>query len=118
MDEARQSAENVAAEEWYEGGDGHGYRYQYIGPIHYLCECGDAFLNRDRWIAHKAVAAAAPLIRRAINDPGSFVKRGPDYDGEPYGERLDQWQARAIRVAQNRAVDALPTRPIPSDATR
>jgi hypothetical protein len=42
---------------WHEGGDGHGYVYQYIGPIHYLCECGDSFLNRDRWIAHKAVAA-------------------------------------------------------------
>lgn len=39
--------------EWFEGGDGHGYRYQYIGPIHYLCECGDYFLNRERWLAHK-----------------------------------------------------------------
>lgn len=39
--------------EWYDGGDGHGYRYQYIGPIHYLCECGDYFLNRQRWLVHK-----------------------------------------------------------------
>lgn len=42
-----------AEREWFEGGDGHGYVYQYIGPIHYLCECGDHFLNRERWIAHK-----------------------------------------------------------------
>lgn len=42
---------------------------------------------------------AAPLIRRALNDPGSFVKRGKDYEGEPYGERLDQWQTRAIEAA-------------------
>ncbi len=39
--------------EWYESGDGHGYVYQYIGPVHYLCECGASFLNRDRWLAHK-----------------------------------------------------------------
>lgn len=87
-----------AETEWFEGGDGHGYVYQYIGPIHCLCECGDQFLNRDRWIAHKA----ALLTRRAVNDPGAFVKRGPDYEGEPYGERLDQWQTRAITVALDR----------------
>lgn len=39
--------------EWFEGGDGHGYVYQYIGPIHYLCECGDYFLGREGWLAHK-----------------------------------------------------------------
>lgn len=39
--------------EWFEGGDGHGYVYQYIGPIHYLCECGAYFLNRDGWMFHK-----------------------------------------------------------------
>lgn len=94
------SAENDAALTWYESGDGHGYVYQYIGPIHYLCECGDQFLNRDRWIAHKA----APLVRRAVNDPGAFVKRGPDNDGEPYGERLDRWQDRAIKVALDRVI--------------
>lgn len=41
--------------EWFDGGDGHGYVYQYIGPIHYLCECGGSFLNRDSWMLHKGV---------------------------------------------------------------
>lgn len=41
-------------EHWHEGGDGHGYGYQYIGPIHYLCECGRHFLNRDGWSTHRA----------------------------------------------------------------
>lgn len=40
-----------------------------------------------------------PLVRRAVLDPGAFVKRGADYDGNPYGERLDQWQNRAIDAA-------------------
>ena len=56
------------AAEWYESGDGHGYRYQYIGPIHYqyigpihyLCECGAYFLNRGGWLAHKAAPSPAP----------------------------------------------------------
>lgn len=43
-----------AESEWFEAGDGHGYRYQYIGPIHFICECGDYFLNRERWLAHKS----------------------------------------------------------------
>ena len=47
----------------------------------------------------RAVREHAPLIRRAILDPGAFVKRGPDYDGNAYGERLDQWQDRAIEAA-------------------
>jgi hypothetical protein len=42
---------------------------------------------------------AAQLGRRAALDPGAFVKRGPDCDGEPFGERLDQWQARATDAA-------------------
>ena len=56
MSDGQHPAENgapVDEEEWYESGDGHGYVYQYIGPIHYLCECGDHFLNRERWLAHK-----------------------------------------------------------------
>lgn len=44
--------------EWFEGGDGHGYVYQYIGPIHYLCECGAYFLNRDGWMFHKGAESA------------------------------------------------------------
>jgi hypothetical protein len=44
----------AAEKEWFESDDGHGYRYQYIGPIHYLCECGQYFLNRERWLAHKS----------------------------------------------------------------
>lgn len=57
------SDETVTAgeREWHEGGDGHGYRYQYIGPIHYLCECGDHFLNRDRWMFHKGVESARDI---------------------------------------------------------
>lgn len=51
------TAETDAPVEWFEGGDGHGYVYQYLGPIHYLCECGEHFLNRERWLAHKAEAA-------------------------------------------------------------
>lgn len=46
----------MGKQQWFEGGDGHGYVYQYIGPIHYLCECGDYFLNRERWLTHKAEA--------------------------------------------------------------
>lgn len=46
-----------------------------------------------------ALAAAVPLIRRALFDPGALVKRGPDYDGNEYGERLDKWQERALQVA-------------------
>lgn len=61
---------DLTTHEWHEGGDGHGYvyqyigpiHYQYIGPIHYLCECGGHFLGRAGWIAHKATA---PLIARA-----------------------------------------------------
>jgi len=41
----------------------------------------------------------ADLGRRATLDPGAFVKRGPDYDGNAYGERLDQRQDRAIGAA-------------------
>jgi hypothetical protein len=52
----------------------------------------------------EAKAEGAALGRRAVNDPGAFVKRGPDYDGEPYGERLDQWQGRAIEVAITQGV--------------
>lgn len=46
----------------------------------------------------KARAEVAPLIRQALLDPGAFVGRGPDYDGNEYGERLDQWQDRAIQA--------------------
>ena len=42
---------------------------------------------------------AALAGRRATLDPGAFVRRGPDYDGNPYEERLDQWQDRALKVA-------------------
>lgn len=44
-------------------------------------------------------AEGAALGRRATLDPGAFVKRGPDYGGNAYGERLDHWQARAIAAA-------------------
>jgi hypothetical protein len=63
--------------EWHEGGDGHGYVYQYIGPIHYLCECGEYFLNRERWLAHKPEGAhtaprdAAELLGRIERLEGS-----------------------------------------------
>lgn len=43
-----------ASEHWHEGGDGHGYGYQYIGPIHYLCECGAHFLDREGWRTHRS----------------------------------------------------------------
>lgn len=46
----------------------------------------------------RARAEVAPLIRQALLDPGAFVSRGPDYDGNEYGERLDQWQDRAIQA--------------------
>lgn len=61
-DRTTPKAETEHPEEWgFEGGDGHGYRYQYIGPIHYLCECEAYFLNRDGWIAHKALVPIAEL---------------------------------------------------------
>lgn len=49
--------------------------------------------------------AAARAGRRATLDPGAFVKRQRDADGEY--ERLDQWQERALLAA----VDALLTPP-------
>lgn len=53
------SAENDAPEHWHEGGDGHGYGYQYIGPIHYMCECGQHFLDREGWRRHRATLGLA-----------------------------------------------------------
>lgn len=64
-----------------------------------LC-CGHAACQRV--VAEtraKALADGAVLGRRATNDPGAFTKRGPDYDGNAYGERLDQWQTRALAAA-------------------
>ena len=42
-------------------------------------------------------------VRRALADPGAFVKREPDRD---YGgwERLDRWQARAVHTVVRRYV--------------
>jgi hypothetical protein len=37
------------------------------------------------------------LIRRACNDPGQFLPRGEQYDGEP--NTLGHWQARAVLAA-------------------
>lgn len=54
-DQSPPAADETSEPPWHEGGDGHGYGYQYIGPIHYLCECGDHFLNRDGWMFHKGV---------------------------------------------------------------
>lgn len=54
----------------------------------------------------KARAKVAPLIRQAVLDPGAFVERGPDYDGNAYGERLDQWQDRAIQVVLDNAKES------------
>lgn len=56
-------------------------------------------------IVREAEQRGAALGRRATLDPGAFVKRGPDHEGNPYGERLDQWQARAIRAALDGATD-------------
>lgn len=53
-----------------------------------------------------AKAEGAALGRRATLDPGAFVKRGTDYEGNAYGERLDQWQARAIEAAITQGVKA------------
>lgn len=50
-------------------------------------------------VRKRALTDGAALGRRATNDPGAFTKRGADYDGNPYGERLDQWQTRALAAA-------------------
>lgn len=74
-------------------------------------ECNEALPEGDEMCGHNAAlvrlvvaaqAAAVPLIRRAILDPGAFVKRGPDHEGNARGERLDQWQDRAIEAALTR----------------
>ena len=52
-----------------------------------------------RVIARDRLPEVAALVRRALNDPGAWVPRGPDYDGNAYGERLDRWQDRAIEAA-------------------
>lgn len=74
---------------------------QIVGASCVNCQSWAEHIGRPFWEPSLTAirAEAAPVIRRAINDPGAFVKRGPDYDGEPYGERLDQWQTRAIEVA-------------------
>lgn len=51
-----------------------------------------------RQVVQAVLKEAAPLIRQAILDPGAFVPRGADYEGNAYGERLDQWQDRAIET--------------------
>lgn len=61
-------------------------------------EIARAILGSD-WLARRD-AQIAQAVRRAVLDPGAFTKRGPDYDGEPYGERIDQWQNRAIAIAR------------------
>jgi uncharacterized protein (DUF1778 family) len=56
----------------------------------------DAICAAVETLVAERVAAAVPLVRRALNDPGSFVARGADPDGVAYGERLDRWQERAV----------------------
>lgn len=47
--------------------------------------------------ATKARAEGAAIGFRAALDPGSFVKRGAaELAGEPFTERMDQWQRRAM----------------------
>jgi hypothetical protein len=41
--------------------------------------------------------ATFKLIRRACNDPGQFLPRGEQYDGEP--NTLGHWQAMAVVAA-------------------
>lgn len=41
--------------------------------------------------------ATLKLIRRACNDPGQFLPRGVQYDGEP--NTLGHWQALAVVAA-------------------
>lgn len=41
--------------------------------------------------------ATLKLIRRACNDPGGFLPRGVQWDGEP--NTLGQWQALAVAAA-------------------
>lgn len=50
-------------------------------------------------------------IMQAMNDPGSFVKRGADHDGNEYGEYLTDWQRRALKVALQEHGKALVGRP-------
>lgn len=77
------------------------------GPATFICRpCADAQDAVIERVISARLAEAAPLIRRAILDPGSFVKRGPDYDGNAYGERLDQWQDRAVEAALARIPSA------------
>lgn len=73
------------------------------GPPTFVCRpCADAQDAVIERVISARLAEASSLIRRAILDPGSFVKRGPDYDGNAYGERLDQWQDRAIEDSLTR----------------
>ena len=53
----------------------------------------------DRWLAD-VLREAAMLGKRAALDPGAFVKRGAaELAGEPFTERMDQWQNRAVDAA-------------------
>jgi len=74
------------------------------GPLVAGCPACDAEAARRLGDGAAAYLAArdtsvANRARRATLDPGAFVKRGPDYEGNEYGERLDQWQARAMAAA-------------------
>lgn len=84
--------------EWHEGGDDHGYRYQYIGPIHYLCECGACFLNRDRWIAHKALA---PILVLADEWEADGKRVGYDSREQHENDLLASTVVPALRRASN-----------------
>lgn len=73
------------------------------GPPTFVCRpCADAQDAVIERVISARIAAVAPLIRQAILDPGAFVKRGADYDGNAYGERLDKWQDRAVDAALSR----------------
>lgn len=61
------------------------------------------------WLAQRieqAKAEGADLGRRATLDPGHFVKRGPDNEGNAYGEDIGRWQKRAIEAALGGGSDA------------
>lgn len=97
--------------------DIHGWRCRYpdiYGPCSCFAELVTILVARlaeaEQAAEQRGAERIAPLIRRAVNDPGSFVNRGPDAEGKPYGESLTRWQDRAIQAA----LVAQQARPLPT----
>jgi hypothetical protein len=74
------------------------------GVAHVLYKAAEEGESLTEQALREARAEGAAIGYRAALDPGSFVKRGAsELAGEPFTERMDQWQRRAIDEGLARA---------------